>query len=167
MKYMMSEKELARLTVIRGATGGAYTVKQAARRLGVSTRWVKSLKKAVREQGDGAGITSPKTRRSEGERQTMLERRAKVRGTRSNRRQAAAGSGLAFNTPRAGFRMTRPGTLRGCTCAGTNAFRGISRRFGLFYRAIAHRKPCMPQVTKRLIHDSFFASVKTPELAAG
>jgi transposase len=49
MKYMMSTKELARLTVIKGAIDGAYTVKQAAKRLGVSTRWVKHLKKAVRE----------------------------------------------------------------------------------------------------------------------
>jgi hypothetical protein len=29
------------------------------------------------------------------------------------------------------------------------------------------KKSHMPQVTKRLIHDSFFASVKTPELAPG
>ena len=137
---MMSTKELARLTVIKGAIDGAYTVKQAARKLGVGTRRVKSLKKAVREQGDGAvihgnsgrhpanvtdeairakiialkkngayeqanfthfrelleereqitisytslscvlkgaGIASPKTRRSAGERRTMRERRAK------------------------------------------------------------------------------------------
>jgi transposase len=141
MKYMMSTKELARLTVIKGAIDGAYTVKQAARKLGMSGRWVKHLKKAVREQGDGAvihgnadrrpanatdealrnkiialkkgapyrsanfthfrelleeqeripisytslsgilktaGITSPKTRRSMGERRTMRERRAKL-----------------------------------------------------------------------------------------
>jgi transposase len=56
MKYMMSAKELSRLTVIRDAIDGAYTVKQAARRPGVSTRRVKSLKKAVREQGGGAVI---------------------------------------------------------------------------------------------------------------
>jgi transposase len=56
MKYMMSTKELTRLTVIKSVIDGAYTVKQAARRPGVSTRWVKSLKKAVREQGDGAVI---------------------------------------------------------------------------------------------------------------
>jgi hypothetical protein len=29
------------------------------------------------------------------------------------------------------------------------------------------KKSNMPQVTKRLIHDSFFASVKTPEPAPG
>ena len=138
---MMSTKELARLTVIKGAIDGVYTVKQAARKLGMSTRWVKHLKKAVREQGDGAvihgnagrhpanvtgegirekilalkkseryrnanfthfrelleeceqihisytslsgilkaaGIMSPKTRRSTGERRTVRERRAKV-----------------------------------------------------------------------------------------
>jgi transposase len=56
MKYTMSTKELARLTVIKGAIDGAYTVKQAAGKLGISARRVKSLKKAVREQGDGAVI---------------------------------------------------------------------------------------------------------------
>jgi transposase len=56
MKYTMSTKELARLAVIKGAIDGAYTVKQAARKLGMSGRWVKRLKKAVREQGDGAVI---------------------------------------------------------------------------------------------------------------
>jgi hypothetical protein len=35
---MMNTKELARLTVIKGATGGAYTVKQAARKPGMSFR---------------------------------------------------------------------------------------------------------------------------------
>jgi hypothetical protein len=34
----MSAKELARLAIIKSATGGAYTVKQAVRKLGVSTR---------------------------------------------------------------------------------------------------------------------------------
>jgi transposase len=140
MNYTMSTKELARLTVIKGAIDGAYTVKQAARKLGLSVRWVKRLKKVVRKQGDGpvfhgngrrhpanltdepiwakiialkksgayekanfnhfrelleereqikisysclsvilkeAGITSPKTRRSGGERRTMRERKAK------------------------------------------------------------------------------------------
>ncbi|MDR3131178.1 MAG: helix-turn-helix domain-containing protein, partial [Treponema sp.] len=47
---------LARLTVIKGAIDEAYTVKQAARKLGISLRWVKRLKKVVREQGDGAAI---------------------------------------------------------------------------------------------------------------
>jgi transposase len=139
MKYTMSTKELARLAIIKGAIDGAYTVKQAALKLGVSTRRVKRLKKDVREQGEGAvihgnsgrhpanvtgeairvkiialkksrayqqanfthfrelreeyeqitisytcwsgilkeaGITSPKTRRSVGERRTRRERRA-------------------------------------------------------------------------------------------
>ncbi|MDR2095100.1 MAG: hypothetical protein LBP76_06230 [Treponema sp.] len=35
---MMSTKELSRLTVIKGAINGAYTVKQAAKTLGMSTR---------------------------------------------------------------------------------------------------------------------------------
>jgi hypothetical protein len=56
MKYTMNTKELARLPVIKGAIEGAYTVKQAVRKLGVSTRRVKQLKKDVREQGDGAVI---------------------------------------------------------------------------------------------------------------
>jgi transposase len=56
MKYTMSTKELARLTVIKGATDGAYTVKQAALKLGVSTRQVKRLKKDAGEQGGGAVI---------------------------------------------------------------------------------------------------------------
>jgi transposase len=140
MKYTMSTKELARLVVIKGAIDKVYTVKQAARKLAISTRRVKSLKKAVREQGDGAvihgnsrrhpanatdeairakiialkksgayekanfthfrellaereqitqsytslsailkkaGMSSPQTRRSGGERRTMRERRAK------------------------------------------------------------------------------------------
>jgi transposase len=56
MKYTMSTKELARLTVIKSVIDGTYTVKQAARKLGVSTQRVKNLKKAVREQGNGAVI---------------------------------------------------------------------------------------------------------------
>ncbi|MDR0706544.1 MAG: helix-turn-helix domain-containing protein [Treponema sp.] len=53
----MSAKELARLTVIKGAIDGAYTVKRAARKLGISAQRVKHLKKAVREQGDGAVVS--------------------------------------------------------------------------------------------------------------
>jgi transposase len=56
MKYTMSIKEPARPAVIKGAIDGAYTVKQAARRLDVSTCRVKSLKKAVRERGNGSVI---------------------------------------------------------------------------------------------------------------
>ncbi|MDR2434621.1 MAG: hypothetical protein LBD47_08640 [Treponema sp.] len=36
--YTMSTKELARLTVIKGAIEGVYTVKQATRKLRISTR---------------------------------------------------------------------------------------------------------------------------------
>jgi hypothetical protein len=50
----MSTKEPAQLTVIKGVIDGAYPVKQTARKLGISVRWVKHLKKVVREQGDGA-----------------------------------------------------------------------------------------------------------------
>jgi hypothetical protein len=56
MKYTMNTKELARLAVIKSAIDGAYTVKQAAGKLGISSRWVKALKKAVREHGDGVVI---------------------------------------------------------------------------------------------------------------
>jgi hypothetical protein len=49
MKYTMSTKERTRLTVIKGTIDGSYTVKQAAWKLGMSTRWVKRLKQAVRE----------------------------------------------------------------------------------------------------------------------
>jgi transposase len=101
MKYMMNTKELARLTVINGTLDGAYTVKQAAKKFGMSTRCVKHLKKAVREQGNGAVIHGNAGRRpanttdkalrntiialkksepyrSTGERRTMRERRVKV-----------------------------------------------------------------------------------------
>jgi hypothetical protein len=53
---MMSAKELARLAVIKGATGEAYTVKQAALKLGASTRQVKRLKKDVRGKTTGRVI---------------------------------------------------------------------------------------------------------------
>jgi transposase len=56
MKYTMNTKELARLSVIKGAIDGAYTVKQTALKLGVSTRQVKRLKKNAGEQGGGAVI---------------------------------------------------------------------------------------------------------------
>lgn len=53
---MMSTKDLARLTVIQGAIDGVYTVKQTTRKLGMSTRRVKHLKRTVREQRDGTVI---------------------------------------------------------------------------------------------------------------
>jgi transposase len=58
MKYMMSKAELGKLTVIQGAVDGAYTVKEAARRLRLhlSERRIKQLKKHFREQGEAAVI---------------------------------------------------------------------------------------------------------------
>jgi transposase-like protein len=56
MKYMMSKAELEKLTLIKGAADGKYTVGSIAKRLGISTRQVKKLKKAVREKGEGAVI---------------------------------------------------------------------------------------------------------------
>ncbi|GMO39944.1 MAG: hypothetical protein Ta2B_19740 [Termitinemataceae bacterium] len=56
MKYIMSDKEIGRLTLIKGAIDGVYTVGYVAKRLSISTRRVKTLKKAVREHGDGAVI---------------------------------------------------------------------------------------------------------------
>jgi len=52
----MSKKTLAKLTVIQGAAEGRYTVKEAARKLSLSERRVKQLKKAFREQGMQAVI---------------------------------------------------------------------------------------------------------------
>ncbi|GMO27930.1 MAG: hypothetical protein Ta2B_08480 [Termitinemataceae bacterium] len=52
----MSDKEIGRLTLIKGAIDGVYTVGYIAKRLGISARRVKTLKKAVREHGDGAVI---------------------------------------------------------------------------------------------------------------
>jgi len=56
MKYIMSKKTLVKLTVIQGAAEGRYTVKEAARKLSLSERRIKQLKKAFREQGVGAVI---------------------------------------------------------------------------------------------------------------
>ncbi|GHV89323.1 hypothetical protein AGMMS50267_16830 [Spirochaetia bacterium] len=56
MKYIMSNKEMGRLTAIKGAIDGAYTVRGVARRLGISERRVKQLKRQVRTQGVGAVI---------------------------------------------------------------------------------------------------------------
>jgi hypothetical protein len=49
MKYMMSAKELARLTVIKGAIDGAYTVKQAAKK----TEHEHPMGKTLKESGTG------------------------------------------------------------------------------------------------------------------
>jgi transposase len=56
MKYTMSRKELARLTVIQGTIEGVYTVSEAAKRLHLSERRIKQLKQKVRDQGEGAVI---------------------------------------------------------------------------------------------------------------
>jgi transposase len=56
MKYMMSERELAKLAVVQGCLDGKYTVAEAGRKLGLCKRRVQKLKKAVREQGAGAVI---------------------------------------------------------------------------------------------------------------
>jgi transposase len=52
----MSKEELGKLALIKGALDGSYTVGYLAKKFGVSTRQVKKLKKAVRENGDGAVI---------------------------------------------------------------------------------------------------------------
>jgi transposase len=51
MKYVMSEKALGKLTLIQGAVEGKYTVAEVARRLNLSARRIKQLKKGFREQG--------------------------------------------------------------------------------------------------------------------
>jgi transposase len=66
MRYTMSKKELARLAVIKSAIDGAYTVRQAALKLGVSTRQAKRLKKDMKEQGGGASIQITGFRSSQG-----------------------------------------------------------------------------------------------------
>ncbi|GHT75777.1 hypothetical protein FACS1894124_7560 [Spirochaetia bacterium] len=52
----MSKEELGRLTLITGSLDGKYTVSFMAKKLGISERQVKRLKRAVRENGDGAVI---------------------------------------------------------------------------------------------------------------
>ena len=52
----MSTKEIARLALIKGALDGKYTVGYIAKRLGISERQVKRIKKVVRDKGDGAVI---------------------------------------------------------------------------------------------------------------
>jgi transposase InsO family protein len=52
----MSQEELGRLALIQGAIDGKYTAGYTAKRLGISERHVKRLKRAVREQGAGAVV---------------------------------------------------------------------------------------------------------------
>jgi transposase len=56
MKYIMSKEDLGKLALIKGAVEGRYTVMEVARRLNLSARRVKQLKKAFREQGEKAVI---------------------------------------------------------------------------------------------------------------
>jgi transposase len=58
MKYMMSPKEMGRLSLIQGATDKIYTVREVARRLGLSERRVKQLKQEFRSRGEAAVIHS-------------------------------------------------------------------------------------------------------------
>ncbi|MDR3342139.1 MAG: helix-turn-helix domain-containing protein [Treponema sp.] len=53
---MMNKAELGKVALIQGAIDGAYTVSEAARRLGLSKRRVKQLKRQVREEGEGSVI---------------------------------------------------------------------------------------------------------------
>jgi transposase len=206
MKYMMNTKELARLTVIKGAIDGVYTAKQAARKLDMSVRWVKHLKKAVREQGEGtvihgnagrhpanatdegirkqiialkksdayrkanfthfrellaereqitisyaslsgllkgAGVASSQDTPEQGETGGDAGTKAEGGRTRANRRSPFEWRDRAFSMPCTGFRMTRPGTFWGCICANMSVSRGISRRFGPFYRVMECLKRSM------------------------
>ncbi|MDR3343924.1 MAG: helix-turn-helix domain-containing protein, partial [Treponema sp.] len=52
----MSKAALGKLALIQGAIDGAYPVSEAARRLGLSERRVKQLKRQMREEGEGAVI---------------------------------------------------------------------------------------------------------------
>jgi transposase len=54
MKYIMSKETAGKMAVIQGTVDGRYTVTEAARRLNLSTRRIKQLKKAFREQGINA-----------------------------------------------------------------------------------------------------------------
>jgi transposase len=51
MKYTMSEKEIMKAVLIQGAIDGTYTVEYLAKRLDVTERRIKQMKKAVRENG--------------------------------------------------------------------------------------------------------------------
>jgi hypothetical protein len=53
MKYMMSETECGKLTVIQGAVKGVCTVKEVVRRLHLSGRRIKQLQKEYRDQDAG------------------------------------------------------------------------------------------------------------------
>jgi transposase len=207
MKYMMNTKELARLTVIKGAIDGVYTAKRAAGKLGISARRVKHLKKAVRGQGDGAvihgnagrhpanvadegirkkilvlkksdtcrkanftrfrelpeererikisysslpcllkgaGISFPKTRRSAGERRTMRERKPRCGELVQTDASPFDWLGQGLHYALRGFQDDATRDIPGCICASASVSRGVSRRFGRFYRAVEYHRPCTP-----------------------
>ena len=56
MNYMMSQKEMGKLSLIQGALDGVYTVRDVAKRLGLSERRVKQLKREFRSRGEAAVI---------------------------------------------------------------------------------------------------------------
>ena len=56
MKYTMNKEQLGKLAMIQGAVEGRYTVMEAARRLNLSARRIKQLKKAFKENGAAAFI---------------------------------------------------------------------------------------------------------------
>ena len=56
MKYIMSKEALGKYALIKGAVEGRYTVSEVARRLDVSERRIKQLKKAYKDQGESAFI---------------------------------------------------------------------------------------------------------------
>jgi transposase len=56
MKYIMSKEALGKMALIHGAVEGKYTVKEVSKRLNLSERRVKQLKKAYRECGESALI---------------------------------------------------------------------------------------------------------------
>ena len=51
---MISKEEMGRYALIKVALDGLYTVKDVAKRLCITERRVKQLKRAVREQGEKA-----------------------------------------------------------------------------------------------------------------
>lgn len=56
MKYIMSKEALGKMALIKGAIEGRYTVMETARRLNITARRVKQLKKAYRERGEEAFV---------------------------------------------------------------------------------------------------------------
>ncbi|MDR1256465.1 MAG: helix-turn-helix domain-containing protein [Spirochaetaceae bacterium] len=61
----MSAGELGKLTLIKGAIDVAYTVRETAKRLRLSERHIKRLKRRVREEGEVAVIHGDSGKRLE------------------------------------------------------------------------------------------------------